>query len=892
MVNKALCSAIPAMVNPAATLKRFAGGSVAHETSMPRPLDPSAGPTEPTGEIDLRAIGAALRRRRRAWVLPTLLAFCAVGIFVTLATPRYTAQTQILLENQETFFTRPDRANLSGETSNQLDEVAVASQVQLVASPDIARRAIKALHLEGNGEFDPLAGGMNPLTRVLVVIGVLPDPTRETAEARMVQTFEQKLTVYSPPKTRVVTIEFTSRDPRLAARGANEVAALYLQEQSAAKRGMAQDSAEALAKQIADLRRELADADAARERYRLSSGLLAGTNNMTISGQSLADINTDLSRARSAQADAQAKAATIRELLSQGRAADVADITNSPIVRQLWTQRSQAQAQLALEARTLLPEHPRVKELAAQLKEYDLALKSAAKQAATSLENDAKVAGQRVSNLEAAVAQQKKLVGTANSDEVHLNALDRVAQSFKDQLQSSTTKYEEALARQSSTATPADARVISSAAPPQEPSYPKKLPFLIFGTLATLVFSVGWVVASEILSGRADLGTAVVRQEPARIAATQRAAVQAELPLAASPRRRAADVEPAGNRDTAVADFWADATMSPPAPPAPPATPAAVTTAPASRPALSKGLELLRKLGSAREDDEVVLAPVPSRAVAKPKFGGVGPRRWAEGAMASLTAYLVAFGRPASETRARPAPVPARDSRIDFGWDSVDPAPAPGRTEVEETGAESLDDIAPGALAQRIVAGHVPGRGLHVVGTAIGAEAAASDKLVALARSLADKGRTVIVDLNATPAKLASLGAGGNGRTAVAALDGLSELLAGEASFAEVIHRDHATRLHFIPTGRKEADFRDFDLILDALTETYDFIVLLTPAYPQSEIAKVMAPYADFVVLSSAHADDATVLEALEGELSAAGAREVLVAGVGTTASEPRRVVA
>ena len=889
MVNKDLCSAIAAMVNRAATLKRFADGTVAHETSMPRPLDPPVGPTEPTGEIDLRAIGAALRRRRRAWALPTLLAFLGVGIFVTLVTPRYTAQTQILLENQETFFTRPDRVNLPNEMSSQLDEAAVASQVQLVASPDIARRAIKALHLEDNDEFDPLADGMNPLTRVLVLIGILPDPTRETAEARMVQTFEQKLTVYSPPKTRVVTIEFTSRDPRLAARGANEVAALYLQQQSAAKRGMAQDSAEALAKQIADLRTKLADADAARERYRLSSGLLAGTNNMTISGQSLADINTDLSRARATQADAQAKAATIRELLSQGRAADVADVTNSPIVRQLWSQRSTAQAQLATEGRTLLPEHPRVKELAAQLKEYDIALKSAAKQAATSLENDAKVAGQRVANLEVAVAQQKKLVGTANSDEVHLNALDRVSQSFKDQLQSSTTKYEEAMARQSSTATPADARVISSAAPPQDPSYPKKLPFLIFGTLATLVFSVGWVVASEILSGRADLGAPVVREAPVQVAAASRAPAQAGRPLGASPRRRAADAVPAAARDTGVADFWADTTP----PPSGPASPPTRAPAPsASRPGLSKGLDLLRKLGGAREDDDVVLAPVPPRAAAQPKFGRVGPRRWAEGAMATLAAYVVAFGRSASESRIEPSSAsPSTGPRDDFGWDPVLAAPAPGPAGAEEAANGPVDSDAHEAVAQRIVAGHVPGRGLHVVGTAVGPETAASDKLIALARSLADKGRTIIVDLNATPAKLAPLGAR-EGRPTVATLDGLSELLAGEASFAEVIHRDHATRLHFIPTGRKEADFRDFDLILDALTETYDFIVLLTPAYPQSEIAKVMAPYADFVVLSSADAADAAVLEALEGELSAAGAREVLMAGTGMPNGEPSRVMA
>ena len=125
--------------------------------------------------------------------------------------------------------------------------------------------------------------------------------------------------------------------------------------------------------------------------------------------------------------------------------------------------------------------------------------------------------------------------------------------------------------------------------------------------------------------------------------------------------------------------------------------------------------------------------------------------------------------------------------------------------------------------------------------------------------------------------KLAALSDPEHGRAKIMTLVGLSELLAGDAGFAEVIHRDCASRLHFIPTGMRDADFRDFDLILDALSETYDFIVLLTPAFPHSEIARVMAPYADFVVLTVASDPDRELLGMLRAELIEAGAREVLV---------------
>ena len=808
---------------------------------MARSQDLDPGLSEPASEIDLRALGAAIVRRKRAIVIPTLLALVLVTIFVNVVKPRYTAETQVLLENQETFFTRPDRVNLPAEQSSQVDQEAVASQVQLINSRDLAQRAIKELHLEGNPEFDPMARGMGMLSRILVLFGLAHDPSRDSIDARIVTAFLEKLTVYSPVKTRVISIQFTSRDPELAERGANIVAELYLREQSAAKRATANEAADALASQIADLRVKLADADAKREQYRQQSGLLAGTNNMTISGQQLAEINTDLSRARSSQADAQAKATMIRQLLRDGKGADVPDVINNDIVRRISDQRATAQAQLALESRTLLPGHPRIKELTAQVAQYDLSLKTAAKQAATTLENEAKIAGQRVTNLETVLNAQKKVAGLANTDEVMLRALERNAQSLKDQLESSTTKYQEALARQSSTATPADARIISRASLPQDPSYPKKMPFIVFGTIATLVFAFGFVVASELLGGAVSLQTKAAEAVPA-----------------SSMWDESIDAAPSTSKDAAME----------------------APSSPASEP-------------------DLVFAPVESsprtnqpRRRVRPKLG-VAPGLPAAGLLGSIVSYLKAFGQSAEASRAAAFEATA----VDFdggsvGWDEDRAAP-PMEPEATQTPSGATVTTELSDMAERIVSAHVPGRGLHIVGTSLGTEARATSLLIDLGRALSRKGRSIVVDLNRTPKTLSSMVEGdGGGQATIMTMSGLSELLAGDRSFAEVIHRDHASRLHFIPTGLQEADFRDFDLILDALSETYDFIVLMTPAFPQSEIAKVMAPYADFVILAAGSDPDEKMVEFLEADLMEAGAREVMVAGRPVPSARQTQVVA
>ena len=763
---------------------------------MTRNLGVMPDSSEATGEIDLRAIGGALRRRLGLLVVVAISACLLIAVTVNVMTPRYTAQAQILLENQETFFTRPDRTNLQqSDVAQQLDAEAVASQVQLMTSRDIARRAIKQLGLGGNDEFDPKIGA---LKRVLILLGLMKDPTQETRDARIVTNFLDKLVVYSPTKTRVIAIEFSSRDPELAARAANTIATLYLKGQSEAKRQTAQDSADALQAQIADLRTRLVKADDERERYRLQTGLLAGSNNMTISGQQLTEINTDLSKARTAQADAQAKAQMIRDLLRRGQAADVPDVINNDTVRRVAEQRVQVEGQLALEARTLLPGHPRMQALEAQVKEYDRALKSAAKQAATTLENEATIAGSRVKNLESVMSQQKTLAGSSNADEVHLRALDRAADTLKEQLESSSTKYQEALARASSDATPADARIIQSAVAPQEPSFPKKMPFIGFGTIVALALAVGIIVAGELIGGQAPT------YAPAR------------TPIEA-PREEAQ--QPVERQAPAQASFAWDEPVPRVRPPRP-----------APKPAVA-------------EDNDLVFAP-PS--VASARRPSALKDLLAGGLVGAIVERVRAFGRSAEDSRdpdgLEDDVEPASNGGV--GWDA--PA-APMLSERTPVGQQQPVDITP--TIDRVVAAHVPGRGMHVVGVGIAGEN--PDVLIALARSLAERGRTVMVDLDRSPAKLAPLmRTGAEGGNEIAGLLGLSELLGGDASFAEVIHRDHASRLHFIPTGRLEADFRDFDLILDALTATYDFIVMLAPAYPQSEIAKIMAPYADFVVLA------------------------------------------
>lgn len=459
-----------------------------------------ASPVEP--EVDLGGVGRALVANRNWVIVPTLVALVASTAFVNVVSPRYTAETRVLLETQDSFTPRTEKNAEAGNGGQQLDPEAVNSQIQLVTSRDVARRAIKQIGLLGNPEFDPLAKGLGALTRLMVLAGLKRDPTTLSPEDRVMENYFEKLTVFSPTKTRVLNIEFQSRDPDLSAKAANTIADIYLDFQQDAKRDIARAAAASLASLIGDLKTRAAAADAKAEEFRAEAGLLTSANNVTINTQQLGEVNTELSRARTSQADAQAKAKLIRDMLKAGRVSEIPDVANNDLIRRVSEQRINLKAQLALESRTLLPGHPRIKELNAQLADLDEQLRTAAEKTARTLENDAKIAGARVENLQLALDAQKKVVGASGADEVKMRELDRAARQLKEELEAATTKYQEALARESSKATPADARVVSRALAPQLPTFPKKLPIIGFATIAAMVFSIAAIVARQLATDR------------------------------------------------------------------------------------------------------------------------------------------------------------------------------------------------------------------------------------------------------------------------------------------------------------------------------------------------------------------------------------------------------
>jgi Mrp family chromosome partitioning ATPase len=336
-------------------------------------------------------------------------------------------------------------------------------------------------------------------------------------------------------------VEFQSRDPELAARVANSIADFYLVLQQNARQQQAKSASQWLAGEIDSLRQKVAEAESRVEDFRSKSSLFVGTNNTTLSNQQMGELNTQLNNARAIKSDAETKARLIREMLESGKPIEASEVLNSELMRRLSEQRVTLRAQLAEQSSTLLDNHPRIKELKAQLADLDRQIRDEAGKISRSLDNDARIAGGRVEAVTASLDQSKKLASSSNGQDVQLRALEREAKAQRDLLESYLAKYREANTRETIDAAPAEGRIISRAIVSNTPAYPKKLPIVLIATLVTLLLSSGLVVTGELLRTTSPRAVdAVAAPSAVRLAKAKPADIAAE------PAKEAEAVTPEG----------------------------------------------------------------------------------------------------------------------------------------------------------------------------------------------------------------------------------------------------------------------------------------------------------------------------------------------------------
>jgi len=465
-------------------------------------FETSNAPVNDTGALsfDLNIAIATFRRRFRLFSAVAVVVFAAVVLFTLQQTPKYTATAQVMLDVRKEQVTDMS-AVLSGLPA---DSSVVDTEVEVLKSRSLASRVVKELKLEQDPYFNPYLPDAKGATAWLSSLKKAAAPSAATdpvelqrQRERIVDNVLDGLKVRRAGLTYLISVDYTHPDPKRASELANAFANLYLTEQLEAKFDATAKANEWLDTRVAELRDQVAQADAAVQQYKIANNLLSAEG-ATLTEQEISGLNQQLALSRASQAETDARLAIARQQLARGSTGeDVGESLNSPVVQQLRQQRATKSAQVADLAGRYGDRHPDLLKARRELADIDGQIQAEIRRIISNLEAQAQVARQRTGSVASSVSASKGTLAGNNRASIGLAELERKAQSVK-------TLYESLLARFKQTTAQdgieqADARVVSPAKIPTRPSYPKPSLNLALGLVLALGAGVASIVLAEIL---------------------------------------------------------------------------------------------------------------------------------------------------------------------------------------------------------------------------------------------------------------------------------------------------------------------------------------------------------------------------------------------------------
>ncbi len=351
--------------------------------------------------MDIRRWFNVFRRRIRLFIAVALVVFAAAVMLTLQATPRYTATASVVLDTRKTNVTGVQQVMSDMPT----DASAVATEVEILKSGQLAERVVKALNLDQDPEFNPALrkpkglGAIRASVRDLVkgaAPKTAPTPAQlQRAHEGVVSNVLRGLQIRRTGMTYVIAIGYESESPTKAAAIANKWSELYLLDQLQSKFEATQQATRWLNEQLGSLRGQVEQDDAAVQQYRIANNLLSASGT-SLTEQEISSYSQSLASARAELAADNARLSTARQQLARGsNGEDVGEAMSSPVIGQLRSQRAAVSAQVADLQGRYGDRHPEMLKAKRQLTDIDSQIQEEIGRIVSNLEAKVEVSRQR-----------------------------------------------------------------------------------------------------------------------------------------------------------------------------------------------------------------------------------------------------------------------------------------------------------------------------------------------------------------------------------------------------------------------------------------------------------------------------------------------------------------
>ncbi|KJS42812.1 MAG: hypothetical protein VR70_03630 [Rhodospirillaceae bacterium BRH_c57] len=478
--------------------------------------------TNALDDVDMMDVGRRLWRRKWLILAVALVGTVGTAFLLNRMTPQYQAHSLVMISGQNS-----NILNLEAVVAGLPNDVqTIETQTEVLRSRQLVEKVVLDLNLDQQPEFNPALREPSTFARNLAtarsyVLSLLPSFTDEAqaqdmapnaaqpnvaqnvtgatppvteppvddlrpgnavleeARARrgemnrVVDIFLDRLSIKQRGESQVIALSFQSASPVTAAAAANKLADLYIVEQLEAKFEATQRATSWLNERIENLRRRVENSERAVAEYRQVNGLLVSNTGTPLVSQELSDLNSELTIANIRRAEAESRLRQVQEIVRRGGQESYSEVLSSALITSLRQQQSGLQRQLADLSGELGAQHPRMRSLRAEIADLNRGIRGEVAKVIQGLENEVNVARARQETLQRNLNELKGEVAQANEASVVLRSLEREAQSNRMLLETMLARFQETNQLDEPDMQQPDARVISYAEAPEEPSSPK-----------------------------------------------------------------------------------------------------------------------------------------------------------------------------------------------------------------------------------------------------------------------------------------------------------------------------------------------------------------------------------------------------------------------------------
>ena len=454
---------------------------------------------------------------RRRWLAGTAFSVPLVIalVYAFTATPVYRATARLLIEPQDpTVVTFQEVIQERG----QFGVTAQTTQRDMLRSRSLARMTIERLglldHPEFGGQADQgarfnLLRWLNPIRAIRRGLSWLrstffPSPSppegvadaEDRAESRAISSLLSRLEVVAGRNSRLVTLRFSSFEPRLAATVVNALAQLHVERDMEFRFTSSRNAARWLGERIVEQREELEASEWLLQSYRELHGAAAIEDRQTMIVRDLENLHSAATEATMARLASEARYRDLQaaegDADAQGRFPDI--LRNEVVQQQKLTLASLRRERSRL-TEELGPRHPEMINIESSIRDAGNRLRDEILAVVDSLRIEFQVASSR----------EQQLLAELDRRTLEALALDRTGIEYgvmRREAESDRQLYEALLLRAAETGVTGELetsniRILDEAEIPARPARPRRQLIVLVGLLGGGLLGVGLVFAVD-----------------------------------------------------------------------------------------------------------------------------------------------------------------------------------------------------------------------------------------------------------------------------------------------------------------------------------------------------------------------------------------------------------